>query len=201
MVASRQVERPFYRVIGRQRGRGLGVLAQVIQKTAIPFLRKYVVLAAERVDADLFELAVPEIADVLSGRKSFQTPAESTGRQTLKKQLTSGSKKRKPPIAGSQQRKVAVELSRQAESFQQNMQFKPVGRNETIRSTFFIDHVEEFLVPTFCGSFWNLGGEVPVVNDILTSNKKNYPSILLDENCIDFEFETNRNFCVDLRQT
>ena len=40
MVASRQVEIPFYRGIDRQRGRGFGALAQVIGRTAIPFLRK-----------------------------------------------------------------------------------------------------------------------------------------------------------------
>ena len=37
MVASRQVEIPYYRGVGRQRGKGFGALAQVIGKTAIPF--------------------------------------------------------------------------------------------------------------------------------------------------------------------
>ena len=37
MVASRQVEIPFFRGVGRQRGQGLGALAQVIGRTAIPF--------------------------------------------------------------------------------------------------------------------------------------------------------------------
>ena len=37
MVASRQVEIPYYRAVGRQRGRGFGALAQVIGRTAIPF--------------------------------------------------------------------------------------------------------------------------------------------------------------------
>ena len=43
MVALKQVEIPFYRDIGRQRGRGLGAPAQFIGRTAIPFLRKYIV--------------------------------------------------------------------------------------------------------------------------------------------------------------
>ena len=51
MVASRQVEIPYFRQVGRQRGRGFGrqkgwgfgALAQVIGITTIPFLRKYVV--------------------------------------------------------------------------------------------------------------------------------------------------------------
>ena len=94
MVASRQVEIPYYRGVGRQRGRGFGALAQVIGRTAIPFLRKYIVPAAKRVGADLLEFAVPEVAEVLSGRKNFKTAAKSVGKQTLKKQLGEGSRKK-----------------------------------------------------------------------------------------------------------
>ena len=59
MVASRQVESPFYRGVGRQRGWGFGALAQFIGRTSIPFLRKYIVPAAKCVGADLLEFAVP----------------------------------------------------------------------------------------------------------------------------------------------
>ena len=90
MVASRQVEIPYYRAVGRQRGRGFGYLAQVIGRTEIPFLRKYVVPAAKRVGADLLEFAVPEIAEVVSGRKNFKTAAKNVGKQTLRKQLGEG---------------------------------------------------------------------------------------------------------------
>ena len=95
MVALRQVEVPYYRGVGRQRGRGFGAIAQVIGRTAIPFLRKYIVPAAKRVGAELLELAVPEIAEVVCGRKNFKTAAKSVGKQTLKKQLGSGSKQRR----------------------------------------------------------------------------------------------------------
>ena len=90
MVASREVEIPYHRGVGRQRGRGFGALAQVIGRTAIPFLRKYIVPAA-----DLLEFAVPEIADVVSGRKNIKTAAKSVGRQTLRKQLGEGSRRGK----------------------------------------------------------------------------------------------------------
>ena len=83
MVASRQVETPYYRGVGRQHGREFGSLAQVIGRTAIPFLRKYIVPAAKCVGADLLEFAVPEIAEVVSGRKNIKTAAKSVGRQTL----------------------------------------------------------------------------------------------------------------------
>ena len=94
MVASRQVEIPFYRGIGRQRGRGFGALSQVNGRTAIPFLRKYIVPAAKRVGADLLEFAVPEIAEVVSGRKNIKATEKSVGKQTLRKQLGSRSRKK-----------------------------------------------------------------------------------------------------------
>ena len=94
MVASRQVEIPSYRAVGRQRERGFSALAQVIGRTAIPFLRKYIVPAAKRVGAHLLEFAVPEIAEVVSGRNKFKTAAKSVGKQTLIKHLGEGSRKR-----------------------------------------------------------------------------------------------------------
>ena len=102
MVASREIEIPYYRGVGRQRGRGFGALAQVIGRTAIPFLRKYIVPAAKRVGADLLEFAVPEIAEVASGRKNIKSVAKSVGRQTLRKELGSGSRKRKGAIGKKQ---------------------------------------------------------------------------------------------------
>ena len=98
MVASRQVEIPYYRTVGRQRGRGFGALAQVIGRTAIPFLRKYVVPAAKRVGADLLEFAVPEIAEVVSGRKRFKTAAKSVGKQILENKLGEGSRSKQRRI-------------------------------------------------------------------------------------------------------
>ena len=108
MVASRQVENPFYRAVGRQRGRGFRALAQVIGRTAIPFLRKHAVPAAKRLGADLLEFAVPEFAEVVSGRKNFKTAAKSVGRQTLRKQLCEGSHRQ---MRGSKRRKIILTKS------------------------------------------------------------------------------------------
>ena len=48
----------------------------------------------------------------------------------------------------------------------------------------------------------NPGAKVPVVDNVLTSHEQEiYPTTSLDENCIDFEFKTDRNVYVDLRQT
>ena len=98
MVASNTLELPYYRGIGRQRGRGFGALAQVIGTTAIPFLRKYIVPTAKCVGADLLEFAVPDVADVVSGKKDFKTAAKNVGRQTLRKKPGGGEQKRSIPV-------------------------------------------------------------------------------------------------------
>ena len=82
MVASQRVEIPYYRGDGRQRGRGFGALAQIIGRTAIPYLKKDIVPAAKRVGADMLEFAVPEITEVVSGRKKLKSAAKNVGRKT-----------------------------------------------------------------------------------------------------------------------
>ena len=75
MVASRELELPYYRGVTRQRGRGFGALAR-------------------RVGADLLEYAVPEMAEVIRGKKNLKSAETSVGKKTLRKQLGGGSKKR-----------------------------------------------------------------------------------------------------------
>ena len=91
----------------------------------------------------------------------------------------------------------------QAESFQQNLLNNPVGREETFLQTFLVEHVEQqFSVPTFCGSVWKSWREVPIVDDVLSSHEQEiYTTTSLAENCIEFEFQTDRNYYVDLRQS
>ena len=114
MFASNNLELPYYKRFGRQRGRGFGALSQVFGRTAIPFLNKYSVPAAERVGSDLLEFALPEIAEVVSCRENFKTIAKNVGRQTLRKQLGNDSRKN---IA--------------SKSLQQNLRNKSVGLEET----------------------------------------------------------------------
>ena len=72
-----------------------GALAQVNGRTAIPFLREYVVPAAKRIGADILEFAAPKVGEVISGWKSFKSAAKSVGKETLKNQLVSGIKQRR----------------------------------------------------------------------------------------------------------
>ena len=46
MVASRQVQIPIFRGFDQQRGHGFGTLAQIVGRTAVPFLRRCIVPAA-----------------------------------------------------------------------------------------------------------------------------------------------------------
>ena len=60
--------------------------------------------------ADMLEFAVPEMAEVFSGRKNFKIAAKSVGKQTLKKQLVEGSRRRKGAVGvregGSKPRRI-----------------------------------------------------------------------------------------------
>ena len=153
MVASRQIEIPYYRGVGRQCGRGFGAFAQVIGRTAIPFLRQYIVPAADRVGADLLEFAVPEIAEVVSGIQNFKAAAKSVGKQTLKKQLDEGEGSRR--WTGSGKRSASRSIPTKSTN-------NPVGREKTFLQTFLVDHVkQQFSVPTFCGSVWKSWRESP----------------------------------------
>ena len=45
-----------------------------------------------------------------------------------------------------------------------------------------------------------LGGKVPIVDDVLSSHEQEiYPTTSLDENCIESEFQTDRNYYIALR--
>ena len=58
-----------------------------------------------------------------------------------------------------------------------------------------------FRYQTFVAVSGSLGGKVPLVDNVLSSHEREiYPTTSLDENCIEFEFQTDRNYYVDLRQ-
>ena len=59
-----------------------------------------------------------------------------------------------------------------------------------------------FRYQPFVAASGNLEGNVPIVDDVLSSHEQEfYPSTSLDGNCIEFEFQTDRNYYVDLRQS
>ena len=185
MIASREVEIPFFRGVGQQRGRGVVALAQVIGRSATPFLRKYIVPAAKRMSAELLEFAAMEIAEVVD-RKSFKTATKSVGRQTLRKQLGSDSKK------GTASRVIPTKAAKHISR----------SRGDSLCKHFSIIMPNNFGYQPFVAVSGNLGGKLPVVDDILSSHEQEiYPTTSLDENCIEFNFQTDKNFYVELKQT
>ena len=60
--------------------------------------------------------------------------------------------------------------------------------------------LNNFRYQTFVTVSGNPGVKVPVVDDVLSSHEHEiYPTTSLDENSIEFEFQTYRNVYVDLR--
>ena len=88
----------------------------------------------------------------------------------------------------------------QADSFQQNLQNRPVGLRETFFQSFLIDYVEQILVPFFVAVFGILGGKIPVADNVLLSHEQeSYAITSFDGNCMEFEFQTDLSLCVDWR--
>ena len=153
-------------------------------RIGIPFLGKYIVPAVKRIGADMLEFAAPEVGEVISGRKSFKSAENSVGKQTLKKQFGSGSKQRR--IIPAKSTKHSSPSRR--DIFSQH--FSLIMSNNI------------FGYQPFVAVSGNLGGKVANVDDILSSHEQEYyPITSLDKNCKEFEFQTDREYYVDLTQS
>ena len=129
---------------------------------------------------------MPEIEEVVSDRKNIKTAAKSVGRQTVRKQLGSGSRKR------TASRVIPTKFSKTNQSV----------ANRHFHKQFSLIMSSNFRYQPFVAVFGNLGGNVPVVDEVLSFHEQEiYPTTSLDENCIEFEFQSDRNYYVDLRQT
>ncbi len=86
---SRQAALPHFSGHYRQRGRGFGALAAGIGRFALPFARKVIWPAAKAIGKELFTQSVPEIADVITKKKTPKQAVRSAVKKTNKKQLGS----------------------------------------------------------------------------------------------------------------
>ena len=85
-----------------------------------------------------------------------------------------------------------------AEFFQQNLQNKSFGRQRLFYKHFSLVMSSNSRYQLFVAISGSLGGKVPVVDDVLSSHEREiYPTTSLDENCIEFEFQMDRNYYVD----
>ena len=94
-------------------------------------------------------------------------------------------------------RVVVVGKGVQAESFLQNRQNQPVGREETFLRTFLNNHVIYFSIATFCGSFRKSWSEIPRSSRCFVVPRTRKVSDYLTR----WKLEIVRNYFVDLRQT
>ena len=125
IVASKQIEIPICRGIGRHRGRVFGALAQVFGRTAIPFLRESVVPSAKRLAAHLLDLLCQKFQMLLVMEKITRQLQKVWDYKLCENNW------------------ILVEGRRvQAEAFQQNLLSKPVGCQETSLQTFLLNHLE-----------------------------------------------------------
>ena len=62
--------------------------------------------------------------------------------------------------------------------------------------------LKDFRYQPFVAVSGNPGAKVPLVDDVMSSHEQeSYPTTSLRENSIEFEFQTDRNVYVGLRQT
>ena len=94
-VCSKLRRFPYFSWTCKTTWKGFGALAQTFGRTAIPFIKKHIVPAAKRIGANFFEIAAPEIEEVVSSRKNLKTFAKDVGTKTVRKQLGGGKKKPK----------------------------------------------------------------------------------------------------------
>ena len=87
-------------------------------------------------------------------------------------------------------------------SLQQNLVNKPVGHEGTFSQTFLVNHVEQFSVTAFCGSFWKYRRESSTRwRRLVVLRTWNLSYNSHEENRREFQFQTDRNYYADLRQT
>ena len=115
--------------------------------------------------------------------------AKNVGGQTPRKQLGSGSRKRKGACVR--------EAGRQSHSN------KICKTDQSVEERHFYKHFSliisnNFRYQPFVAISGNLGEKVLVVDDVLLSHAQEIcPTTSLDKNCLEFEFQTDRNYHVD----
>ena len=140
----------------------------------MPFLREYVVTAAT--SADLLELGVPEIADNFSVIEKFRTTTKSAGREKLRKHLRSGSKKTTTDRV-----------------FPKNFKTNQLVAKRPIFKHFSLIISSKLWCHFFKAVYGNLGGKVPVIDDVLSSHeRKKDLTTSWHENYTAFKFQTDR---------
>ena len=87
MAAQNSADFPFSRGHAAEHGRTFGALVQTLGRTAIFFIKKYLVPAAKKIGADLFQIAAPEIGEIVCGRKNTQNNCKTCRQKNSSKTI------------------------------------------------------------------------------------------------------------------
>ena len=90
----------------------LVLLHKLLGELQFPSLKNIYSQLQKRTGADLFEIAAPEIGEVVSGQKNLKTFAKDVGTKTVRKQLGGGKKKSKRRTRRTISRKSSSKISR-----------------------------------------------------------------------------------------
>ena len=121
--------------------------------SAIRFSPECTVPVAKRVGADLLEFAAPESSDFVSVGNFFKTAAKSLGRQNLREQLSSCSRKREGAFSGKE-----LAYGKQAGKVVATKSAKQTSRSRRdIFSNIFLTMSTSFRYQIFVAVSWKLG--------------------------------------------
>ena len=81
---SRQRDLPYFEGPSRQVGMGIGSLALRFGRFALPAFKKYILPTVKRVGKDIFEMAAPELLDVVTGKTKIKKAIKRVAKNTAK---------------------------------------------------------------------------------------------------------------------
>ena len=96
MVAQSSANIPIFRGHARQHGRGFIALAQTLGRTAIHFIKKFLVPAAKKIWSRFIRNCCSRDWRGCQWTKKLETFAKHAGAKPVRKQLGGGKKKSKP---------------------------------------------------------------------------------------------------------
>lgn len=92
---SNQSNMPYFSGYYRQRGSGFGALASGIGRFALPLARKYLLPVAKSVGRELLLQGAPELINVVTKRKSPKEAIRTSVKNTIKKQVGGGKRRKR----------------------------------------------------------------------------------------------------------
>ena len=88
-------ELPYYIGQNRQRGSGIGALVGGIARYALPFMKNILFPTAKRIGREFAVQALPEVAEVLTQRKTPAQALRQTAIRTARSQFGKGRKRKR----------------------------------------------------------------------------------------------------------